>query len=85
MTQVGSVFSQLWQLFSRREFARAVHPHRAERNAQGFSGWGQFVALLFGPVAQRKSLREIGLGWAGGEAPLQPLGLDTTPQRSTLA
>ena len=85
MTQVCSVFSQLLQLFSRGEFARAVKEHKAERNAKGFTCWGQFVAMLFCQVAQLKSLREVCMGLASCEAPLKHLGLSQTPRKSTLA
>src|SRR6266508_4187905 len=85
MTQVCSVFSQLLQLFSRGEFARAVKEHKAERNAKGFTCWGQFVAMLFCQVAQMKSLREVCMGLAGCEAPLKHLGISETPKKSTLA
>lgn len=85
MSQTCSVFSQLLQLFSRGEFARAVRQHGAERRAKGFSCWGQFVAMLFCQVAQMKSLREVCLGLACCEAPLKHLGLMETPKRSTLA
>ena len=85
MTQVCSVFSQLLQLFSRGEFARAVKQHSAERNAKGFTCWGQFVAMLFCQVAQMKSLREVCMGLASCEAPLKHLGISETPKKSTLA
>jgi hypothetical protein len=85
MTQVCSVFSQLLQLFSRGEFARAVKQHEAERNAKGFPCWGQFVAMLFCQVAHANSLREVCMGLAGCEAPLKHLGISETPKRSTLA
>ena len=85
MTQVCSVFSQLLQLFSRGEFSRAVKQHSAERNAKGFTCWGQFVAMLFCQVAQLKSLREVCMGLASCEAPLKHLGLWETPKKSTLA
>ena len=85
MTQVCSVFSQLLQLFSRGEFAQAVKQHSAERNAKGFTCWGQFVAMLFCQVAQLKSLREVCMGLAGCEAPLKHLGISETPKKSTLA
>ena len=85
MTQVCSVFSQLLQLFSRGEFSRAVKQHSAERNAKGFTCWGQFVAMLFCQVAQLKSLREVCMGLASCEAPLKHLGLSETPKKSTLA
>lgn len=85
MTQVCSVFSQLLQLFSRGEFARAVKQHGAERKAKGFTSWGQFVAMLFCQVAKMKSLREVCLGLACCEAPLKLLGLVETPNKSTLS
>ena len=85
MTQVCSVFSQLLQLFSHGEFARAVKQHSAERNAKGFTCWGQFVAMLFCQVAQLKSLREVCMGLASCEAPLKHLGISETPKKSTLA
>ena len=85
MTQVCSVFSQLLQLVSRGEFARAVKKHSAERNAKGFTCWGQFVAMLFCQVAQLKSLREVCMGLASCEAPLKHLGISEAPNKSTLA
>ena len=85
MTQVCSVFSQLLQLFSRGEFARAVKKHSTERHAKGFTSWGQFVAMLFCQVAQLKSLREVCMGLASCEAPLKHLGISETPKKSTLA
>jgi hypothetical protein len=45
------------QLFSRQEFEQAVAEHRAERHARGFSGWGQFVAMLFSHLGRAQSLR----------------------------
>ena len=79
------MFSQLLQPFSRGEFARAVKQHSAERNAKGFTCWGQFVATLFCQAAQLKSLREVCMGLACCEAPLKRLGLSATPSKSTLA
>jgi hypothetical protein len=73
----------LLQLFSRGEFARAVKQHSAERNAKGFTCWGQLVAMLFCQVAQLKSLREVCLACC--EAPLKHLGTSETPNKSTLA
>ncbi len=84
MTPVCSVFSQLLQLFPRGEFARAVKHHAAERNAKGFSCWGQFVAMLFCQMAQLKSLRAVCLGLASCEGPLKHLGIGKTPAKSTL-
>lgn len=85
MLQVCSVYSQLLQLFSRTQFARAVKSHKAERNAKGFSSWEQFVAMLFCQLAHLNSLREVCMGLASCESPLKHLGISTTPKRSTLA
>ena len=85
MLQVCSVYSQLLQLFSRGQFARAVKHHQAERNAKGFSSWEQFVAMLFCQLAHLNSLREVCIGLASCESPLKHLGISTTPKKSTLA
>jgi hypothetical protein len=85
MLQVCSVYSQLLQLFSRGQFARAVKHHEAERNAKGFSSWEQFVAMLFCQLAHLNSLREVCMGLASCESPLKHLGISSTPKKSTLA
>ena len=59
MVRCSSLFSQLIWVFSRRQFHELVVKHRAERYAKGFNSWDQFVAMLFCPLAQAKSLREI--------------------------
>jgi len=73
------------QLFSRAEFERAVMEHRAERDARGFTCWGQFVAMLFCHLGRAQSLREICGGLAASEGKLRHLGLPDAPRRSTLA
>ena len=85
MTQVCSVFAQLFQLFSRGDFARAVKEHKAEKHAKGFTCWGQFVAMMLCQVANLKSIREVVLVLASCEAPLKQLGLSETVKRSTLS
>src|SRR6202012_963549 len=79
MLQVCSVYSQLLQLFSRGEFARAVKHHQAERHAKGFSSWEQFVAMLFCQLAHLNSLREVCLGLASWESPRKLRCFRTTP------
>jgi hypothetical protein len=85
MVQVCSVYSQLLQLFSRGQFARAVKQHHAEHNAKGFSSWEQFVAMLFCQLAHLSSLREVCMGLASCESPLKHLGISMAPKKSTLA
>ncbi len=85
MTQGCSVSSQLLQLFFQGDFEQAVKRHGAERNAKGFTCWGQFVAMLFCQLAHAHSLREVCMGLASCEWPLKHLGLSETPKKSSLA
>ena len=40
------IFSQVLKLIPRGAFDAAVRTHQAERNAKGFTSWGQLVAML---------------------------------------
>ena len=85
MVRVSSLFGQLLQLFPRHEFQRAVHDHRAEHGAKGFSSWDQFVSMLFCQVAQAHSLREICGGLDSCLGRVVHLGMRQAPKKSTLA
>lgn len=84
VSRFTSVFSQLLQLFSRVDFQRPVNETRAERHAEGFTCWGQLVAMLFCQLGRAHSLREICGGLATCEGKLSHLGI-TAPKRATLA
>jgi len=64
-----SIFSQVLKLIPRTVFDSAVHKHAAERNAKGFSSWGQLVAMLFCQLGSVNSLRDITNGLAAGGGP----------------
>ena len=85
MSTVSSIFSQVLKLIPRADFDAAAHKHQAERNAKGFSSWGQFVAMLFCQLGSVSSLRDITNGLAASEGKLRHLGLPAAPKRSTLA
>jgi hypothetical protein len=84
MNKVGSIFSQVLQMFPRTKFYQAVRKTKAERHARGFSSWTQFVAMLFCQLGRAHSLREICGGLASCEGKLTHLGIKA-PSRSTLA
>jgi hypothetical protein len=84
LNRVCSIFAQLLQLFPRVKFQEAVVKHKAERQARGFTCWGQFVAMLFCQLGQAKSLREICNGLMAIEGKLKHLGIATPPNKSTL-
>jgi hypothetical protein len=85
MVRCASLFSQVLSLVNRHQFAAAAKTLRAERGAKGFSCWDQFVGMLFGQLAQAKSLREIVQGLLCCEGKLQHLGVRAAPNRSTLS
>jgi hypothetical protein len=85
VNKYSSMFGQLLQLFSKREFYQAVRETRSERGAKGFSSWDQFVAMLFCQLGQARSLREITGGLASCLGKLKHLGIDQAPSRSTLS
>ena len=85
MVAVASLFSQLLDLFPRREFEAAVRATKADRYAKKFRCWDQFVGMLFCQLAQAHSLREICGGLACCLGKLRHLGVTTAPNKSTLA
>ena len=80
-----SIMNQLLQFFPRSEFEQDVRATKAERHARGFASWDQFVAMLFGQLADSQSLREITGGLASCQGRLEHWGVVNTPKRSTLA
>jgi hypothetical protein len=85
MVAVASLFSQLLDLFPRSEFEAAVRDTKADRYAKKFRCWDQFVGMLFCQMAQAHSLREICGGLACCLGKLRHLGVETAPNKSTLA
>ena len=85
MSTVCSIFSQVLKLIPRVGFDAAVHKYAAERNAKGFTCWGQLVAMLFCQLGSVNSLRDITNGLAASEGKLRHLGLPAAPKRSTLS
>jgi hypothetical protein len=79
MNKFSSMFGQVLQIFSKREFYSAVKETKAEKGAKGFSSWGQFVAMLFCQLGQARSLREICGGLASCLGKLKHLGIDRPP------
>jgi len=85
MNRFSSIFGQILQLFSKREFFETVYATQAERGAKGFGCWDQFVAMLFCQLGQAHSLREICGGLASCFGKAKHLGIKKAPKRSTLS
>jgi hypothetical protein len=85
MNQFSSIFGQILQIFSKRDFYEAVRETKSEKGAKGFTCWEQFVAMLFCQLGQAHSLREICGGLASCLGKLKHLGIENAPSRSTLS
>jgi hypothetical protein len=85
MNKFSSIFGQILQIFSKKEFYRAVIETKAERGAKGFTCWQQFVAMIFCQLGRAQSLREISGGLASCLGKLRHPGVDSAPNRSTLS
>lgn len=85
MNKFSSIFGQILQIFSKVEFYKAVIETGAERGAKGFSCWQQFVAMLFCQIGHAHSLREICGGLASSLGKIRHLGIESSPNRSTLS
>ncbi len=85
MNKFSNIFGQILQIFSRSEFYRVVKETGAEKGAKGFTCWQQFVGMLFCQLGQAHSLREICGGLASCLGKVKHLGIDKSPNRSTLS
>ena len=85
MNKFSSMFGQVLQIFSKKDFYSAVKETGAEKGAKGFSSWDQFVSMLFCHLGQARSLREISGGLASCFGKLRHLGIKNAPSRSTLS
>ena len=59
MAYSNTVLSQLLKLVPRHEIERLAIQHDGKRRSDALSRWSQFVALLTGHLASRRSLRDI--------------------------
>ncbi|VAX33171.1 hypothetical protein MNBD_NITROSPIRAE03-1207 [hydrothermal vent metagenome] len=85
MNKFNSIFGQILQIFTKREFCKAVEEAGAEKGAKGFTCWQQFAGMLFCQTGQAHSLREICGGPASCFGKLKHLGINRAPKRSTLS
>ena len=59
MSHNNTVLSQLLKLIPRHEFESMSHDHHHGQRLRKTRRWSQFVALMFGQLAGRNSLRDI--------------------------
>ena len=85
MNSGRTVFSQLVEHLSHKEFQKCVLRYGGDRYAKKLTCWQQFLAMAFAQLTYRESLRDIEacLGAVGGK--LYHMGFGSSVARSTLA
>ena len=79
------VFSQLMEFFPRYEFNKCVKYNNGNRRVRGLSCWDQFLAMSFGQISCRESLRDIVICLTAHKSKYYHLGFRSPVSRSTLA
>ena len=85
MHQGKYVFSQVMDSAPKFQFKLCVERYKGEYWVKEFSCWEQFLAMAFGQLALRRSLRDIVIGLSAMSHKLYHLGFRSVVTRSTLA
>jgi hypothetical protein len=79
------VFAQVMETIVLYDFNKCVERYSGHRAVKSLSCRDQFLALSFGQLAYRESLRDVVTCLSAQRAKLYHLGFRSTPARSTLA
>jgi hypothetical protein len=85
MNQGQYVFSQIMEQVVRYQFNQCVHKYHGERGVRKLSCWEQFLAMAFGQLAFRHSLRDIVVCLNAQRDKLYHLGFKSPVYLPTLA
>ena len=85
MNQGKYVFSQIMETVVRYKFNKCVARYRGEYWIKNFSCWEQFLAMAFGQLAMRNSLRDVVVCLNAQQDKLYHLGFKTVTTLPTLA
>ena len=85
MHQGKYVFAQVMEQVVRYQFNKCVQRYRGEHWVKSFSCWEQFLALVFGQLALRNSLRDVVVCLNSQVSKLYHLGFRSVIYLSTLA
>jgi hypothetical protein len=85
MNQGRTVFAQLIEYASHKEFQRCVRKYPSQRRPRRFSYWDQFLAMSFAQLTYRESLRDIEACLGAVPDKLYHMGFRTAVSRTTLA
>ena len=85
MYQGKYIFAQIVDVISRYQFNQCVDRYQGAHRVQQLTCWEQFLALTFGHLSCRNSLRDIVMCLTAHHEKLYHLGLRSLVRKSTLA
>ncbi len=86
MFQYKYVFAQLTSFLNRVQFNKYVRKYDGNRYAKHFTCWNQLLAMIFGQLSNRESLRDLIVAFESHRPKQYHLGLGREPiTKMTLA
>lgn len=85
MNQDKYVFSQLTAFLDRSKFNRIVAKYKGDRYVKSFTCWNQLLAMMFGQLSNRVSLRDLIVALDAHHSKCYHLGVGKQVTKTTLA
>lgn len=85
MFQDKYVFAQLASFLNRSKFNRIVAKYDGDKYVKHFTCWNQLLALMFGQLSNRESLRDLVIALDAHRSKCYHLGMGRNVSRSSLA
>ena len=85
MFQDKYVFAQLASFLNRSKFNRIVAKYDGDKYVKHFTCWNQLLALMFGQLSNRESLRDLVIALEAHRSKCYHLGMCKNVSRSSLA
>src|SRR5690554_7235654 len=85
MYQDKYVFAQLVSFLNRSKFNRIVAKYNGDKYVKHFTCWNQLLALMFGQLSNRESLRDLVIALDAHQPKCYHLGMGKNVSRSSLA
>lgn len=85
MFQDKYVFAQLASFLNRSKFNRIVTKYHGDKYVKHFTCWNQLLALMFGQLSDRESLRDLVIALDAHQPKCYHLGMGKNVSRSSLA
>ena len=85
MFQDKYVFAQLVSFLNRSKFNRIVSKYDGDKYVKHFTCWNQLLALMFGQLSNRESLRDLIVALEAYHSKCYHLGMGKNVSKSSLA